>query len=99
MSHAEEIVFEPDEETGGEFVGRSFVEDKKHSLYGLPQYTEGQKLHPGIPRQFIGTHEGWDYLQSIKESPRARQYEWLMVELRQNGRVHGPPKTVHLRPR
>ena len=99
MPHGEEIVFEPDEEMGGEFVGHSFIEVKKHSLYGLPHYTEGQKLHPGIPREFIHTVDGWDYLASIRDTPRARRYEWLMVELRKDGKVFGSPKTVHLRPR
>lgn len=98
MAFDDEIVLESSEDTDeGEFSQLAPASDKKHSISGLTQFTEGQKLHPGIPRDFLGTFDGWDYLQSIRDNAKARNYEWLMVERRRNGRVYGSAILVHLK--
>jgi hypothetical protein len=102
MTHVEELGFESDE-TGGEyadeFVIHTPAQNRSHTLNGLPQHAEGQSVHVGTPKINLGTHPGWEYAQTIKDSARARQFEWLMVERRLNGRVHGTPKIIHLKPK
>jgi hypothetical protein len=102
MQHAEEIAFDLDE-TGDDYAGELVVhtpaQNRSHTLYGLPQHVEGQSVHVGTPKVNLGTHPGWDYAQTIKDSARARQYEWLSAELRLNGRVHGTPRIIHLKPK
>jgi hypothetical protein len=102
MEYDEEIAIESSDGSGGigdEFVFQSRAEDKKHTLYGLPDHTEGQKIHVGTRKEFIGTFGGWNYPESVRDNASARKYEWLLVELRLGGRVNGTPKVIHLRSR
>ncbi len=102
MSHVEEMAFEPNgtgDEYAGEVVIHTAARNESHTIQGLLQHMEGQPVHVGTPKVNLGTRPGWDYAQTIRDDARARQYEWLLVELRLNGRVHGTPKIIHLKPR
>jgi hypothetical protein len=102
MQNVEEFVIAQDDEggpTGEEFVIRSARADKKHSLSGLPNYAIDRRADLGAARDFIGTFDGWDYAQTIRDNAKARIYEYLAVDLRLNGRVNGPTKLIHLKQR
>jgi hypothetical protein len=88
-----------DDEYGEKLDAPLAVPDRKHTVYGLPDHIEGERVHIRTPRDCLGTFPGGDYKQTIRDNAPARNYEWLMIEMREGGRVKGTPKVIHLRPR
>lgn len=99
MAHAEEFLLDTGGDTADGIAGAYVEPERSHTAYGLPNHAEGQSVHVGTYKERIGTFPGHDYMRTIRDSAQARRYEWLYVELREGGRVSGPPKIVHIRPR